>query len=241
MLKRYLIGGALILSCTLMEAQNIMRIENKMFNVGAKVGFNATFPIINSLSINGQEAEEINMEYKIGYLASFFCRINIERFFLQPGISWSRSEGDIRFTIPQDMTNASSAGEELASSNRLGIQTNSIEMPIMVGFNWVKSGPYGLSVMVGPKLKYNYDNAYSLESSTTQIDYANENTPFGVNIAAGVGVNIGRLFFDFIYEFGLNQMESEFERIDNPLPETNYDITIDKRTNMMSISLGFLF
>ena len=30
----------------------------------------------------------------------------------------------------------------------------------MVGYNLVKKGPYGLSLMVGPKLKYNYKIAY---------------------------------------------------------------------------------
>ena len=47
--------------------------------------------------------------------------------------------------------------------------------------------------------------------------------------------------FDFVYEFGLNQVESDFEKVNNPVPEINYDINIDKRTNVMSISLGVLF
>lgn len=105
----------------------------------------------------------------------------------------------------------------------------------------MKKGPYGLSLMVGPKLKYNYKIAYTVESSTTHVEYVNDNTPFGVNIATGVGVSIGRLFFDFVYEFGLNQVESDFEKVNNPVPEINYDINIDKRTNVMSISLGVLF
>lgn len=43
--------------------------------------------------------------------------------------------------------------------------------------------------MVGPKLKYNYKIAYTVESSTTHVEYVNDNTPFGVNIATGVGVS----------------------------------------------------
>ena len=128
-----------------------------------------------------------------------------------------------------------------ATTDLLMMKTSSLEVPIMVGYNLVKKGPYGLSLMVGPKLKYNYKIAYTVESSTTHVEYVNDNTPFGVNIATGVGVSIGRLFFDFVYEFGLNQVESDFEKVNNPVPEINYDINIDKRTNVMSISLGVLF
>ncbi len=56
MKKVYLIG-ALLSFGLLAEAQSFMRFEDKAFNFGAKVGFNATFPVINSLSINGKEAE----------------------------------------------------------------------------------------------------------------------------------------------------------------------------------------
>ena len=70
MKKVYLIG-ALLSFGLLAEAQSFMRFEDKAFNFGAKVGFNATFPVINSLSINGKEAENIDIEYKVGYLGTF--------------------------------------------------------------------------------------------------------------------------------------------------------------------------
>lgn len=240
-MRKYYLIGALLSCCLLAGAQGIMRVEDKAFNFGAKVGFNATFPVLNSLSVNGKEAENIDIEYKVGYLAAIFCRVNIERFFLQPSFSWHRSEGNIRFTIPQTLSEENFQNNTMVSSDLLMMKTSSLELPIMVGYNLVKKGPYGLSLMIGPKLKYNYKLAYTVESSSTQIDYVNENTPFGLNIATGVGVSIGRLFFDFVYEFGLNQVESDFERVDNPVPEINYDINIDKRVNVMSISLGFLF
>ena len=226
MKKVYLIGALLSFGLSA-EAQSFMRFEDKAFNFGAKVGFNATFPVINSLSINGKEAENIDIEYKVGYLAAVFCRVNIERFFLQPSFSWHRSEGNIRFSIPQSLPENNIMSNTSATTDLLMMKTSSLEVPIMVGYNLVKKGPYGLS--------------HTVESSTTHVEYVNDNTPFGVNIATGVGVSIGRLFFDFVYEFGLNQVESDFEKVNNPVPEINYDINIDKRTNVMSISLGVLF
>ena len=182
MKKVYLIG-ALLSFGLLAEAQSFMRFEDKAFNFGAKVGFNATFPVINSLSINGKEAENIDIEYKVGYLAAVFCRVNIERFFLQPSFSWHRSEGNIRFSIPQSLPENNMMSNTSATTDLLMMKTSSLEVPIMVGYNLVKKGPYGLSLMVGPKLKYNYKIAYTVESSTTHVEYVNDNTPFGVNIA----------------------------------------------------------
>lgn len=232
---------ALLTLCIAANAQSFMRFESKRFNYGAKVGFNSTFPIINSLSINEKEAENIEVEHKVGYLAAIFCRININKFFLQPSFSWHRSEGDIRFSMPKNLPAGQSPSNTAMPSSILNMRTSSLEMPIIIGYNLVKEGPYGLSLMIGPKIKYNYKTAYTVESPTTQVEYINDNTPFGVNISTGVGVSIGRLFFDFVYEFGLNQVESDFKKANNSVPEINYGIIIDKRTNVMSMSLGVLF
>ena len=220
------------------KAQKLMDIEDKAFNFGAKVGFNASFPVINSLSINGQQVENIDIEYQVGYLAALFCRVNIERFFLQPSFSWHREEGYFRFSTPANLLSGTETG---GNSNLLKMRTNSMDLPILVGYHLVKNGPYRLSFTVGPRFKYNYKVSYTVESTASQIEYINDNTPFGINIDAGVGVSIGRLFFDFVYEFGLNQVESDFSRVGDASTGIDYDITIDKRTNVMSISLGFLF
>mgnify|MGYP007084354196 CR=1 FL=1 len=69
MKKVYLIG-ALLSFGLLAEAQSFMRFEDKAFNFGAKVGFNATFPVINSLSINGKEAENIEVIWPRSFAGS---------------------------------------------------------------------------------------------------------------------------------------------------------------------------
>ncbi|MCC8143435.1 MAG: hypothetical protein LUD02_13125 [Tannerellaceae bacterium] len=67
----------------------------------------------------------------------------------------------------------------------------------------------------------------------------NDSTPWGVNIALGMGVSISRLFFDFTYEFGLNEVATGASKAQEEI--ATEAIQIDKRTNLMSISLGFLF
>ncbi|WP_288206398.1 porin family protein [uncultured Parabacteroides sp.] len=221
------------------QAQKFIQIEDKAFNFGAKVGVNSTFPIVNSLRIDDVEAENIRLQYKVGYQASIFCRINIDRFFIQPDLSWYRTEGDIFFSLPETESTATMIGKT-SGNDQLKLKSTSLELPVMIGYYLVKEGPYALSMMVGPKLKYNYKLRYTTHFSELTNEYINDNTPFGIGIAAGLGVSIWRLFFEFTYEFGINQIESDFKDRSSQLP-VERTISIDKRTNMMSFSLGFLF
>ena len=92
----------LILSfCFQAGAQKFIKIEDKTFNWGGKVGVNAALPIVKSLTINDQEMEDIRLQYKVGYQAAAFARVNIDRFYIQPSLAWQYTEGDIRFNIPQ--------------------------------------------------------------------------------------------------------------------------------------------
>lgn len=189
-MKRFNLIIVLLTICLAASGQSFMRFESKRFNYGAKVGFNATFPIINSLSINDKEASNIEVEHKVGYLAAIYCRFNINRFFLQPSLAWHKSEGNIRFSMPKDIQGGQQQPSISKPRNMMNMRTKSFEMPIILGYNLVKEGPYGLSLMAGPKIKYNYNVAYTVESPSTQVEFINDNTPFGVNIATGVGVSI---------------------------------------------------
>lgn len=220
-------------------AQSFIHIEDKAFNFGAKVGFNSTFPIVNSLTIDDVEAENIRLQYKVGYQASIFCRINIDRFFLQPDLSWNRTEGDILFSLPKEAI-ADAEMNGIGGNDQLKLKNSSLALPVMIGYYVVKEGPYALSVMVGPKFKYNYKVRYTTHFSDVTNEYINDSTPFGIGVATGLGVSIARLFFEFTYEFGINQIESDFKD-KSSLQPVERTISIDKRTNMLNFSLGFLF
>ena len=75
------------LLCQALSAQSILRMEEKKFNFGAKVGFNATLPVVNSLRVLDFEANQFQTSYQVGYLAAIFFRFNIQRFYIQPSPS----------------------------------------------------------------------------------------------------------------------------------------------------------
>lgn len=95
--------------------------------------------------------------------------------------------------------------------------------------------------MFGPNIKYNYKTRYSTDMTDRPREFEDDNTPFGISIAAGLGVSIWRLFLDFSYEFGLNEVASDFREIGKTEANQKGALSIEKRTNIMSFSLGFLF
>ncbi|MDR0430893.1 MAG: PorT family protein [Tannerellaceae bacterium] len=221
------------------HAQEPVKVEDKIFNWGAKLGLNSTFPIINSISIDDKKAENIRLQYRVGFLVATFCRINFDAFFIQPSISWHRSSGDIHFNLPVDPVKT---GTLAATRNfdQLNYTVNSVEVPMLIGYKIVNESPYGLSFMAGPNIKYSYNIKYESDFYDSPRKYISDSTPWGINIVCGVGVSIWRFFFDVTYEFGLNQVDSDFKDNSSKEPSEN-NITIDKRTNVMSFSLGFLF
>lgn len=80
--------------CFPANAQKFIKIEDKTFNWGGKVGVNAALPIVKALTIDNQEMEDIRLQYKVGYQAAAFARVNIDRFYIQPSLAWQYTEGD---------------------------------------------------------------------------------------------------------------------------------------------------
>ena len=102
MRKWLLLIGFLTVFVLTVRGEGILTSSKKHFNYGAKIGFNAAFPVINDLVIEGVNAENITLEYKVGYTVSLFGRFNIKRFFIQPEISWTRSLGSINYFLPDE-------------------------------------------------------------------------------------------------------------------------------------------
>ena len=104
MIKKLNIILILFSFCFLAKAQSfITQFKEKPFNWGGKIGVNAAIPVVNSITINDIEMENVRQQYKVGYQASLFARLNIQHFYIQPAFTWQYTQGDIRFTIPQQI------------------------------------------------------------------------------------------------------------------------------------------
>ena len=87
--------GLLLLSVS-GSAQNIFQDYNKHYNIGVRVGFNSAFPLVQSFVINDERITDYHVPYKVGYLAAVTFSVNFNRYFIQPSVSWYRSNAEIQ-------------------------------------------------------------------------------------------------------------------------------------------------
>ncbi len=208
-------------------------------NFGVKGGFTSSLFIISDFLVNGVPIEEVQNNYKIGYFGSAFMRINFERHFLQPEISYTINRCNITFRkpLPEDAPIGSIPSEAMITSS-----IHSIDIPVIYGYNFIKEGPYMLSVFGGPKLRY-------IMNKQSDIDFENFDQqniqeylqPLNVSFTIGVAVTVSRIFFDFRYDLGLHNMSKRITYEVSPdAIGDSYEIHFNRRDNVLSFSLGIL-
>lgn len=212
--------------------------QTAYFNWGAKVGFSSMLPVINTFTIEDIPIES-NVEYQVGYMAALFFRLNFDRFFMQPSLAWYHTESRLFFNVPEEVNPLNSTPTR-QMSDQLNLTIRSLSAPIMIGYNIVKEKPFGLSIMAGANIKYNYRIEYTTNLDYYRDKYTTDDTKFRVNLMGGIGVTLWQMFFDFTYEVGLNHRETNFKRVKDDFPLAG-NIILDKRLNMMGFSLGLLF
>lgn len=84
-------------------------------NFGFKGGFTSSLFLVSQFSVNGVPIDEVQNNYKIGYFGSLFMRINFDRHFLQPEISYNINRCNITFEkpLPEDAASGAPAGGSL--------------------------------------------------------------------------------------------------------------------------------
>lgn len=214
-------------------------------NFGVKGGFTASLFLVSDFSINGQEIKEVQNNYKIGYFASVFMRINFERHFIQPEISYSVNRCNILFDKPQAEGAPEDTPLEQAS---ITSSIHSIDIPVIYGYNIIKDGPYSLAVFGGPKIRYILDRKNDITFENFNLDNMKEELyPFNLNLTLGVAITISRVFFDFRYDIGLHNISKKItytspELTPSPGEEIpDNEIRFHRRDNVLSFSLGMFF
>jgi len=214
-------------------------------NFGVKGGFTSSLFLISGLNVDGVPIEELQNNYKIGYFGSLFMRINFNRHFLQPEISYNINRCNITFERPlpaRDSTRPRSVEASITSS------IHSIDFPVIYGYNIIKEGPYRLAVFGGPKIRY----IRNKKSDITFDNFNQENIreqlhPFNISFTSGVSVTISRIFFDFRYDIGLHNISKRvtyntLTDEHNSTDETaKYGIHFKRQDNVLSFSFGVLF
>lgn len=227
----------------LLQAQSnytpMVTLRRPLVNIGVKAGFNSSMFFIDELSIDGKELEGVQNNYKVGYFATVFFRLNLKKHhFIQPEISYNVSMGSV--SVSNSLANSALLPENALVKTKV----TSIDLPILYGYKFIDVHPYGMAFFVGPKVAWSWkqqtENEYSgfYQQAIRETGY-----PFNYSAVAGLGVNVSNVFFDFRYEIGLHNLTRsiDFDRQATEAPYNESMIVVRKRRNVMSFSVGVIF
>lgn len=206
-----------------------------LFTWGVRAGFAANSTYVTNAVIDGHTIEDYRQDTQLGNFAAFQFRLNSRKLFLQTGIGIGSNKST--FYIDRN-----SWDPELESVNELGVSysINSLMVPLQVGYHLVNNAPYSLSVFTGPRFRLPFADKYESEITGNLQDELEENLP---NMIAGwtlgLGIQIGRSFFDFEYECGISDISGGIHPVAANVPDPG--ITLDRRLGIMSFSFGIMF
>ena len=180
---------------------------------------------------------EINKDNR-NYFAAMFFRVHMKRHFIQPEIMYNIYKGEIAFNKNQNKENT------LPELAKLNSTIHSLELPILYGYSFVKSRPYGMALFIGPKLEYVWKHKTSEEFEGFGYSGIKEELhPINISSVIGLGVNIANIFFDFRYEIGLTNISKSiiYKKDTDGIMSQEKGIFINRHRNVLSFSLGVIF
>jgi hypothetical protein len=217
-----------------------MHLDARRINYGLKVGFNSSMYRVSDFIIKDITINEVQNNYQVGYEISSFFRFNIRKHFIQSELSYNVSKCEIMFDkLEGPHPDIEPDYASIKSTIHL------IGLPLIYGYNFVKVWQYGMSVFIGPQLRYiwNKQNEITFDNFD-QEGIREELYPFNISLLAGVAISISPIFFDFRYEQGLNNIsKSVTYNSTNALTdwrkELNY-IFLPRRDHVLSFSFGIM-
>ena len=221
---------ALIVSCCINAQEQKQQLK---FNYGAKAGFQAIAYNNPVFEIEGYEFDSNTLHSnKIGHTVAPFARLTKNRIYVQTECVF----GIARHSF--DFKNTSNNNDGIIpNQTTYDLRTICLQVPIVVGYNIINEGKYVMSIFTGPKTKFvftahsqqefNHFDYHDLEEVLKKRCYYWE---------FGLGVKIGHVFFDFVYDWGITKA-SEYivSNIDNR------KFRSDRRDNILSFSVGIIF
>lgn len=235
----FLIAFFMIFSSQVFSQNHWKEPHQRKVNFGIKGGFNSSMYLVDKFKIKDVTIDEIQNNYKVGYFGAVFLRLNFKRHFIQPEFIYSVSKCEIIFD--KKGSQHPDIEPDYASIN---CTLRWIELPVMYGYHFIRSGRYGMSFFVGPKFKYIWKQRSKLEFSNFDQKGINEELyPFNISAVIGLGVNISNIFFDFRYELGIHNISKSviYDNISPSGEEQLSTMIFDRRCNVLSFSLGVIF
>ena len=219
--------------------KEMKKSDGRVLNFGLKAGFNSSMFLVSQFKIKDVTIKDFQNNYEIGYFGAVFMRFNIKNNFIQPEVSYNVSRCEITF----DKLGSQHPDIEPDYAT-INSQMHSIDIPLLYGYNIIKSGPYTMSIFAGPKLRciWTQRNKITFDNFDQKGIYEQLH-PFNISAVVGVGVSISRIFFDFRYEQGLHNISRSvtYDNINSDGSIGVSNMTLNRREQALSFSLGLMF
>lgn len=234
-MRRAILSLTILLCSTLTHAAP--RKYGTLINYGIKGGFSSTIYEVNNLVVADMPINEYVAKSEISSFYTAFARLNIKKHYLQTEISYNISNYTIEFST--DQWSPSAAANELSS---ISTKIVGFEIPLYYGYHILREGPYGLSFYIGPKAKFVHTDysAHHFENSPYET-FEESIYPINFSLMTGLGINIARISFDFSFEYGLHNISNGFTTTDITGVPSNESLIFNRRKNVLSFSVGFMF
>lgn len=220
-----------VISKSLLEAESVSKV-----NIGFKGGVASTMLFMNDIHVQGHHIKKYESNSQVGYYMSLVARMTIKRFYLQTEIMPSHVRSAIQFD--KNSWDTESTTKDIASFAMEGYY---LDIPLMIGYNIISEEPYSMSVFTGPEIRFPFINTYSTTfAGFGQEGLSEEPVPYSFGWTVGVGYKIGRVFFNFNYNFGLNNISERINYETIPT-DPNYNISMDRKIGTFSFALGVFF
>lgn len=230
-MRKLVVYILLMTSCLLSAQESGNRLR---FNVGIKTGFQAITYNDPSFEIENYEYNESTIQSnKIGYTIAPFFRLSYGKLYIQTdaAIGVSRHSFDFTDTRKGSITNVT------PNIPQYELRTFCLQVPLLIGYEYIKEGRYGMSVFTGPRTKFIFDSVTKQEFehfSYYDLHEVLEKRVYFWEI--GLGVKIYNVFFDFVYDIGLTNTTKYIEA-----PKVNKKFPTKRRDNILSFSVGVIF
>ena len=230
-IRSLILLAALTFPCCLAAQEKEQQLK---FNFGAKVGFQAIAYNNPEFGIEGYEFDSNTLHSnKIGYTIAPFARVTKNKLYVQAETVFgiARHSFDFKAIEKEDEYSI------VPNQTTYNLRTICLQVPIVVGYHIIQEGKYQMSLFTGPKTKFVFTSHSKQEFKHFKDDSLEEVLKDKCYYwETGLGVKIGYVFFDFIYDWGITKAsEYIISKTDNRKYRS------DRRDNIFSFSVGMIF
>lgn len=217
---------AILLSCTIFANGNKVK-----FNYGIKAGFQAVAYNSISFNIDGYRYDDNTIHSnKIGYSINPFIRLTKNRFYLQTEAAFGVTYHNFNFF-------ETNKGNFIGNDPEYKLTTYCIQVPLLLGYNFINYDNYGMSIFTGPRTRFILTSMCDQDFSNFKYDNLAEKLDETILYwELGVGIRIYNIFLDITYDWGIER--SKYILTDK---STGQAFTNKRNDSVLSFSVGCIF